>query len=102
MEQLIEQEGISQGILRLDPEEREIILLYYYQELRMKEIASIIGTSENAAGQRLSRARRNCEEFWKEKRKRWKMAGQWKTDRIMENSRTMERSEVKAELGRRA
>ncbi len=58
VEQLIEQEGISQGILRLDPEEREIILLYYYQELRMKEIASIIGTSENAARQRLSRARK--------------------------------------------
>lgn len=58
VEQLVEQEGIVRAVMSLDAEEREVVILYYYQELRIKEIASIVGTSENAAGQRLSRARK--------------------------------------------
>ena len=34
-----------------------MIVLYYYQELSVKEIAEIIGKTQNAASQRLNRAR---------------------------------------------
>ena len=58
VERLVEREEVSQGIMQLGADDREVIILYYYQELHVKEIASIIGKSENAAVQRLSRARK--------------------------------------------
>ena len=56
-ETLLENEMISQQIMKLSPKYKEVILLYYYQELSVKEIAMIIGKSENTTIQRLSRAR---------------------------------------------
>ena len=43
--------------MALNADDRQIIVLYYYQELSVKEIAMIIGKSENTTIQRLSRAR---------------------------------------------
>ena len=43
--------------MRLNANDRQIILLYYYQNLSVREIAKIIGKSENATIQRLNRAR---------------------------------------------
>ena len=37
--------------------DRQIIVLHYYQELSVKEIASVIGKTENTTRQRLNRAR---------------------------------------------
>ena len=43
--------------------DRKLIILYYYQELAIKEIALIIGRSENTTIQRLNRARRKLKEI---------------------------------------
>ena len=44
--ELIEKSCISQGIMELEPDDREILILFYYQELKLKEIASVIGRVE--------------------------------------------------------
>lgn len=56
-ETIIEEDSLSKAIMRLRADDRKIILLYYYQELSMKEIAQIIGKNENAVIQRVNRAR---------------------------------------------
>ena len=61
--ELIEKSCVSQGIMQLDPDDREILILFYYQELTLKEIASVIGRSENASMQRLSRARKRLKKI---------------------------------------
>lgn len=61
--ELIEKSCISQGIMELEPDDREILILFYYQELKLKEIASVIGRSENASMQRLNRARKRLKKI---------------------------------------
>ena len=60
---LIEKSCVSQGIMQLDPDDREILILFYYQELTLREIASVIRRSENASMQRLSRARKRLKKI---------------------------------------
>ena len=43
--------------------DRELIILYYYQELSMKEIAQMIGKSENVTIQRVNRARKKLKKI---------------------------------------
>ena len=54
---LAERDSLSRAILRLSVQDRQMILLYYYQELSMREIGQILGKSENTVIQRVSRAR---------------------------------------------
>lgn len=63
IEDLIEKDGISNAIMKLELDDRKIIILYYYQELPIKDIASIIGISENTANQRLFRARKKLKKY---------------------------------------
>lgn len=56
-ETIVEKNSISRAIMQLRKDDRKMILLYYYQELSMREIAQIIGKSQNAAIQRVNRAR---------------------------------------------
>lgn len=58
LEQLDEYNSMTGAIMKLNSGDRQMILLYYYQELSMKEIAKIIGKSENTVIQRVNRARR--------------------------------------------
>ena len=58
-----DRDSLSRAIMRLNIVDREIILLYYYQELYIKEIAPIMHISENAALQRLRRAREKLKKF---------------------------------------
>ena len=60
---LIEKSCVSQGIMQLDPDDREILILFYYQELTLRDIASVIRRSENASMQRLSRARKRLKKI---------------------------------------
>lgn len=57
---------ISNAIMRLQPKYREIILLYYYQELSVKEISNILGMKEATVLQRMKRAREQLKPFLKE------------------------------------
>lgn len=56
-EAIIEEDSISKAIMQLRTDDRKFILLYYYQELSMREIAQITGKSENAVIQCVNRAR---------------------------------------------
>jgi len=48
---------ISGKIAKLPPKYKEVILLHYYQELKLSEIAEILGESEATIKTRLKRAR---------------------------------------------
>lgn len=48
---------ISDKIANLPPKYKEVILLHYYQELKLSEIAEIFGESEATIKTRLKRAR---------------------------------------------
>lgn len=63
IEDLIEKDGVSSAIMKLELDDRKIIILHYYQELPIKDIASIIGISENTANQRLFRARKKLKKY---------------------------------------
>ena len=60
---LIERDSVSSAIMSLDKNDREVIILYYYQELTMKEISHIIGRSENTTIQRVNRARKKLKKI---------------------------------------
>lgn len=55
----LENSDLFRSIMDLKPKYKEIILMYYYQQLTVKEIAEILGISESNAFTRLSRARKN-------------------------------------------
>ena len=55
--EIIYDDTVLREIHRLKPKYREVILMYYYQEMKSKEIASALGISESAVTVRLSRAR---------------------------------------------
>ena len=51
------------AIERLRPEYREVICLYYLQELPVKEIAAVLNRNENTVKVHLSRAREQLRDF---------------------------------------
>lgn len=56
-ERWVEKRTISDAIMKLSISDRTIIILYYYHELSLKDIAEIIEGNENMVNQRLYRAR---------------------------------------------
>ncbi len=48
---------LRREILRLDPEFREVLLLHYFSELKIREVAETIGASPEATAKRIQRAR---------------------------------------------
>lgn len=63
IDDLVEKNSISNAIMKLDLGDRKVIILYYYQELSIKDIAAIIGISENTVNQRLYRARKRLKKI---------------------------------------
>lgn len=53
----LEKDSVSRAIMKLNANDRQVIMLYYYQDLSVHEIAAVIGKKENAVLQRLKRAR---------------------------------------------
>lgn len=66
IEELIEKDSISSAIMSLKRKDRELIILYYYQELSVKEISVIMNKKENAINQQLRRARKKLKDYLKE------------------------------------
>lgn len=64
--EILKNNVISMEIMRLQPKYREIILLYYYQELSVKEISTVLGMKEATVLQRMKRAREQLKPFLKE------------------------------------
>lgn len=57
-----EKTALAIHIFRLKPQYREVIVLYYYEDLSVKEIAGLLSCSENTVKTRLSRARQQLKE----------------------------------------
>lgn len=58
----IEEDNIISDVLKLKEKYREVILLYYYQELSIKEISTVLGKKESNVQQLLKRAREKLKE----------------------------------------
>ena len=54
---------ILEAILNLNQKNREVVHLYYYEEYSAKEIAEILGISEDTVFKRLQRARDQIREY---------------------------------------
>lgn len=65
IEELILKDTLSNAIMQLNVLDREVLLLYYYEELSIKEIGVVIGKPTNTANQRLNRARKKLKEILK-------------------------------------
>lgn len=48
---------VNAALARLPESQSELLCLYYYEELSVREVATVLGTSENTIKQRLLRAR---------------------------------------------
>ena len=48
---------VINAVCSLKPKYKEVILLFYYQEMKAKDIANILNISESAVTVRLTRAR---------------------------------------------
>ena len=51
-------DGIIQSIMRLPYKEKEVLLLYYYQDMTLNEIGQSLGLSVSTISTRLTRARK--------------------------------------------
>lgn len=63
IENVLEKDSITRAVQSMKASDREVIILYYYQELSMKEIAKVIGKSENVTIQRVNRARKKLKKI---------------------------------------
>ena len=57
-----ERATITKALFELPITYREVVILYYYQELKVKEIADILPCAENTVKTRLHRARKMLQE----------------------------------------
>lgn len=60
----LERKKIRNMLLSIDEKYREILILYYYQDLSLKEISSLLNINENTARTRISRARKVFKEIF--------------------------------------
>ncbi len=63
----LQDEALLLEIMKLSPKYKEVILLFYYQSMKIREIAMILNIPENTVSVRLLRAR----EILKKKLKGW-------------------------------
>ena len=70
VEQLIEKSIISKAIMRLDTTYREVIILHYYQGLKLREISQITGEKMTTVAYRLRRGKKLLKEYLSERSKR--------------------------------
>lgn len=62
--------SLRDEIFRMDAKFREVVILYYYEEMKTKEIAAILQLSEGTVKSRLSRAREKLKAFLESKTRR--------------------------------
>lgn len=61
-----EVEHLMEALSQLGPDERELLQLIYWERLSYKEVGYVLGTSEKAAGVRISRARQHLRDLLNE------------------------------------
>lgn len=57
MEDFIQKQSLAEAIMLLKRNERQLIILYYYQGLSIKEISKILNRKENTISQQIKRVR---------------------------------------------
>ncbi|ADZ85737.1 sigma-70 family RNA polymerase sigma factor [Cellulosilyticum sp. ST5] len=62
----INQSELLKQVMDLPIKYREVILLYYYQDFKINEIAEILGISESSIKMRLNRARKKLKDDFEE------------------------------------
>ena len=55
--------SIREALLQLPEEQREVVLLYYFQELKIKEIAAVLGQTQSNIKYRLKAAKDKLKEI---------------------------------------
>ena len=65
LEERVEKQELMQAINKLPPAFKEAILLFYYQNLGISEIAKLLDLPEGTISSRLSRGRKKLEEILK-------------------------------------
>lgn len=55
--------SVREALLQLPEEQREVVLLYYFQELKIKEIAAILGQTQSNVKYRLKAAKDKLKEI---------------------------------------
>ena len=66
MDQRLERDAVLQAVHKLPPDFREVVLLHYYQELTIEQIAEALHISKGTAASRLSRGRDKVKQALKE------------------------------------
>ncbi len=64
-ENIFKKEAIEKILNKLKPEDREILILFYLQELSLKEIGDILKLTTNTVAKKLSRSRLKAKEIIK-------------------------------------
>ena len=65
-EQAWRDDSVLKAVMALPEKDRQVILLRYYQELPVRQVARIVGSSESAVASRLVRAKERLREALKE------------------------------------
>ncbi len=63
IDQRLEKEALLQAVNALPAPEKEVFLLFYYQNLSTQETAQVLGTPEGTVSSRLSRGRQKLKQF---------------------------------------
>jgi RNA polymerase sigma-70 factor (ECF subfamily) len=66
VENRLHREDIFQVVMSLAPKYRQVVILHYYEDLTIKEIAHILGVSQEVVRARLSRARKQLRKIMSE------------------------------------
>ena len=61
--EFMEADGLTQAIPRLPQKSKEVILLYYYQDMTLREIASVLDIAVSTAGKRVNSACRRLQKM---------------------------------------
>lgn len=68
----MEDDYLAKEILRLPIKFREVIILFYYEELSIEEVSILLKININTVKTRLYRARKNLQEALKGSEYEWK------------------------------
>jgi len=64
-------EQITERIMDMSPQYRQVIVLHYYEDLRIKEIAQVMDVSEQVVRAKLSRARKQFKSLLEKEGLEW-------------------------------
>jgi RNA polymerase sigma-70 factor (ECF subfamily) len=64
-------EQVAERVMAMSPQYRQVIVLHYYEDLRIKEIAQVLNVTEEVVRTKLSRARKQFRALLEEEGLEW-------------------------------